>query len=100
MELILIRHTSVAVHRSVVCGSSDVDVARSFVEESAAAQERLTAIWREGPTAIVSSPAVRCRLLAERIGTVRRVDDRLREMGFGDWEMLSWSEVPRPELDA
>jgi alpha-ribazole phosphatase/probable phosphoglycerate mutase len=40
--------------------------------------------------AVVSSPLLRCRAFAEetatRLGIPLRVDDRLREVGFGAWE--------------
>lgn len=100
MELILMRHTSVAVDASLVYGRTDVDVASSFPAEAEAARARLSVIWPEGPTIIISSPAQRCQRLAQHLGTVDRVDERLWEMGFGAWELQRWDALPRDELDA
>lgn len=94
------RHTSVAVDSSLVYGRTDVDVASSFLTEAEAARARLSVIWPEGPTIIISSPAQRCQRLAQHLGTVDRVDERLWEMDFGAWELQRWDELPRAELDA
>jgi alpha-ribazole phosphatase len=55
-------------------------------------------------TALISSPARRCVALAEAvsatIGLPVRVDARLLELHFGDWEGLAWDAVPRAALDA
>ncbi len=48
-------------------------------------------------TQIVSSPLVRCRAfaetLAERHGLPVQFDDRLKEVGFGEWEGRSAAEI-------
>jgi alpha-ribazole phosphatase len=54
---------------------------------------------------IWTSPLSRCRLVAEALalawgGAAVRVDARLMEMSFGEWEGMRWDEVPRNELDA
>jgi alpha-ribazole phosphatase len=46
-----------------------------------------------------SSPARRCRVVAEAIGPVPRIDDRLLELDFGAWEEMAWNDVPRDLLD-
>ncbi|MEW6036640.1 MAG: alpha-ribazole phosphatase family protein [Pseudomonadota bacterium] len=48
-------------------------------------------------TGIATSPLLRCAEfageLAGRLGLELRVDERLSELGFGDWEGRPWSEV-------
>ena len=118
MDVYLIRHTEVAVGRSVAYGRSDVDLADNYDEQ----RERLTAHLPGEPSAIFSSPLTRCRRLAEdlasalaagsRIETapgqtevvdgnrlVVQFDDRLREFHFGDWEMIPWANIDRDALD-
>ena len=54
---------------------------------------------------IWTSPAQRCRVVAEALGLNRRVqcspvvDDRLQELDFGEWEGVAWDAVPRAALD-
>ena len=45
-----------------------------------------------------TSPARRCRAVAEAVGP-HRVDARLAELDFGAWEGRLWDEVPRTALD-
>ena len=59
---------------------------------------------------IASSPSLRCRRLAEALHAHAlanghapaplRIDERLRELDFGDWEGLRWDDIQRASLDA
>ncbi|PYD76828.1 hypothetical protein CFR71_00190 [Novacetimonas pomaceti] len=57
-----------------------------------------------GCEVIFSSPATRCRVVAQRIATALgleiRIDGRLHELDFGRWEGMLWRDVPRTVLDA
>ena len=50
-----------------------------------------------------SSPAPRCAqpaaLWAQACTVEHRIDERLYELAYGEWELLSWDDVPRSELD-
>lgn len=60
--------------------------------------------------ALACSPRLRCRALADALQAERlarglampppKVDDRLRELDFGEWEGLRWDAIPRASLDA
>ncbi|MDE2455376.1 MAG: histidine phosphatase family protein [Burkholderiales bacterium] len=56
------------------------------------------------PQRLVSSPALRCRGIAERLGRhwqrTCEIEPRLQEIDFGRWEGLAWERVPRHELEA
>ena len=96
MEMILIRHTSVAVSKSVCYGRSDVGLAGTF------GTERETLSGKLGlavPPVVYSSPASRCIRLAESISPAYLTDGRLHELDFGRWEMLPWTEIPESELN-
>lgn len=118
MDIYLIRHTEVAVGRSVAYGQTDVELADGYAEQ----RDRLLTHLPIEPAAIFSSPLSRCRRLAEdlalavtagsRIETapgqtavvdahppVVRFDDRLKEYFFGEWEMKPWADIGREQLD-
>ncbi len=99
MALTLVRHTRPAWDAGVCYGRTDIGVASSFPDDARAVIRRLTA-----PDRLVSSPLLRCRALAERIGAAFNLrpafDDRLQELDFGAWEGRRWKEIARAELDA
>lgn len=96
MDVILVRHTRVAVLAGICYGNTDVDVAESFVEEAERVRSRLAG--REFD-AVYSSPLQRCRKLAEYCGYPEAViDERLKEMNFGSWEGQRWDAIQDPVL--
>lgn len=94
MELILIRHTKVAVN-GVCYGFSDVELNDTFLQEK---EEVLTKV--DSSNAVVfSSPSTRCTKLASFIYSDYKTDDRIKELNFGDWEMKRWDDISDPEFD-
>lgn len=93
MPLYLIRHTRVATPAGLCYGQMDVPVAETFDTEAqqvrAVLPPRLPPVW--------SSPSQRCRLLAETLASSLRLDARLKELSFGDWEGRTWAELDSPE---
>ncbi|MCG8509371.1 MAG: alpha-ribazole phosphatase [Rhodospirillales bacterium] len=98
MPVILMRHTRPAAANGICYGRLDLDVSDDFEKTADAALAKLPAIDR-----IVSSPAKRCRKLAEHIGRSRavpmRIDEALAEMDFGEWEGRTWNEIGAERLD-
>ena len=97
MSAVLIRHTRIVPPPGVCFGRTDVPLAETFAAEAAAVRGRLP--WT--PSAVWTSPAQRCRALAEFLapGAVR-VDSRLQELDFGAWEGRPWEEFRGPESEA
>ncbi|WP_417069419.1 alpha-ribazole phosphatase family protein [Niveibacterium terrae] len=93
MELALIRHPPVAVAAGLCYGASDVALAASPDQDIA----RLKALLPES-FALWSSPLTRCRQLAEGLGEAR-LDQRLAEIDFGEWEMKSFDTIGRAALN-
>ena len=93
------RHTRPALDKSYCYGSLDIELADSFEVDAAEAMKRVPHVDR-----IVSSPLLRARRRAERVGASRglevKIDARVSEMDFSAWEGRPWSEIPRDELDA
>ena len=96
MPLVLIRHTRVDAPAGICYGRHEVPLAPSFDAEAGEVWSQLP--WP--PDVVWTSPSERCRKLAERLGGEVRVDDRLRELHFGEWEGRSWESFRGPESEA
>ena len=97
MQLYLIRHTRPALASSICYGQSDIDVADSFAADSLGLLTQLHAVNAD---AVFTSPALRCQRLADSLSPANwHSDHRLLELNFGAWELKSWDNIPRTELD-
>lgn len=97
MKLHLIRHTSLAVPSGVCYGQSDVDVAATFYDELAQLKRKLADTTFD---AVYASPLQRCSKLAHALDMAPiMLDERLKELHFGDWEMQAWDAIPREVFD-
>jgi alpha-ribazole phosphatase len=95
MRLFLIRHPPPAVAPGICYGATDLPLAEDPARYAAALRPLLP------PAApLFSSPLQRCRRLAEALHPAPIVDERLRELDFGDWEMQPWESLERSLLDA
>lgn len=91
MRITLIRHTSVDVPKGTCYGWSDVPVRSTFAEEAAITKGNLSG---NSFDVVYSSPLSRALLLAEYCGYAEpAIDDRLKEMNMGDWEMRRFDEI-------
>ena len=92
MDLYLIRHTRPQIEAGLCYGQLEVPLAPTCVSDCAAVAARLPSV-----AAVWTSPLSRCRALAEAIGTrvgvVPVADERLRELGFGEWEGRRWETL-------
>lgn len=99
--VLLVRHAPVMVPKGVCYGRQDVALRPGW--EGVAAG---LAVLAQGAVCRVlyTSPAARCqqmaRKLADTAGMELRVDARLAEMDFGEWEGQPWHEIDRSLLDA
>ncbi|WP_194721131.1 histidine phosphatase family protein [Noviherbaspirillum malthae] len=101
MRLFLLRHGKPDVASGLCYGSTDLAV--SGEEQERVIDTVLPLLPRDMP--IYASPLRRCRelavALAERLeAPMPVIDARLAEMHFGAWEMRSWDQIPRREVDA
>jgi alpha-ribazole phosphatase len=88
-EITLIRHTSVHVPAGMIYGQTDVKLNAGFDEEAIQILTQLKGKY----DAVYSSPLSRCKILAEKISSELILDDRLKELNFGDWEEKYWNEI-------
>ncbi len=92
--ILLVRHPPVDAGGRCY-GRLDLDPDPAAVTRLAAEILRLA----DRPWTVWTSPARRCRLVAEALGRPI-VDDRLQELDFGTWEGVPWDDIPRASLDA
>jgi len=93
MKLHLLRHTRPDVPEGICYGQSDVDVAGSFGQEL---EKVRGLIGQIDYTQVYCSPLQRCVKLARGIGigtAGMKLDERLMEMHFGNWEMKKWGDI-------
>ena len=92
MKLTIIRHTKVAVPAGICYGQTDVPIADSYSEEKEIIQKN---IEKRSFDQVYCSPLSRCRKLANDLFSRDsiQIDDRLKELNFGDWEMMKWDDI-------
>ena len=96
MKVTLIRHTKVDVPKGTCYGWSDVPVAKSFEEEAAVTKQNL--MKKQPFDAVFSSPLTRARKLAAYCGYPDpTLDNRLKEMNMGDWEMRLYDDIAKED---
>lgn len=95
----LIRHTRPDVATGVCYGQTDLPLAKTFIDELSVVQEKITL---SSDITVISSPLQRCQNLATALCAESevRLDNRLMEMDFGDWEMQEWSSIDEEKLAA
>ncbi|AWL04784.1 histidine phosphatase family protein [Massilia oculi] len=96
MRIYLVRHPRPEVPAGHCYGRSDLTASEADVERV------LTALANQGlPGAmpVYASPLARSAVLAQRLSPAPAFDVRLAEMDFGAWEMRSWDDIPRSEID-
>jgi alpha-ribazole phosphatase len=98
MALVLIRHTRVEDGEGRCYGALDLPLATTAGVDIAEVLGRVPVVG-----AVVSSPATRCRRLAEalaaRDGCALAFEPALRELDFGGWEGRRWDEIDRAQSD-
>ncbi|MDR4953684.1 alpha-ribazole phosphatase family protein [Chryseobacterium sp. ES2] len=93
MEIHLIRHTAVDNPENLCYGFAEMPLRKDFTEDFK------TLDIDKDYDVIISSPSQRCRLLADFFKLDYQIDERLREMNFGNWEMKKWTDIPEEEIN-
>lgn len=90
MKLYLVRHTRVDVPSGICYGQTDVPLADSFETEMESIRSRLSGIQFGH---IFCSPLSRCVKLGISLEYPLLLDDRLKELNFGEWEGQTWDKI-------
>ncbi|HEY4335730.1 MAG TPA: alpha-ribazole phosphatase family protein [Puia sp.] len=96
-DIYLIRHTTPAVAKGVCYGQTDLDITATFLEEA----EVIRQVLPPGIGTVHSSPLQRCARLASHLFPEHTISlqAELMEVHCGEWEMKSWDELPKEEID-
>ena len=99
MVIYVIRHSRPDIREDVCYGQSEVKLLQWHFERTIKRLQSQVLINRN--TTLYSSPSKRCVQLARALSKAPcriRVDHRLSELDFGDWEMKLWEDIDDTEL--
>jgi broad specificity phosphatase PhoE len=105
-RVLLVRHPPVPVRFRGLCyGASDIALDDEGLSAAAELAARVIAHLADTPPAtLVHSGLDRCAQVASRLAQAwsipARVDVRLRERDFGEWELQSWDDIHARTGDA
>jgi alpha-ribazole phosphatase len=94
VQVFLIRHPRPLIDAGICYGRCDIEA-----EDPLPVAARLKPLLPQG-TPVISSPLRRARQLAEALDPAPRIDARLTEIDFGEWESKPWNSIDRVALDA
>ena len=98
MKLFFLRHTSLNVDIDVFYGQTDLDVSDSFEEEVNLIQKKIKNFNIDtNSIKVYSSPLKRCIKLTNMLTKNYIIDERIKEMNLGDWEMKKMSSISKKE---
>ena len=98
MRLFFLRHTSLKVEIDVFYGQTDLDVSDNFEEEVVLIKKKILNFNIDTDSIkVYSSPLKRCIKLTERLTENYVIDERIKEMNLGDWEMKKMTSIPEKQ---
>ena len=98
MKLFFLRHTSLNVEIDVFYGQTDLDVSDRFEEEVKLIKKKIKNFNIDTKyIKVYSSPLKRCIKLTNKLTKNYIVDERIKEMNLGDWEMKKMSSISKKE---
>ena len=98
MKLFFLRHTSLNVEIDVFYGQTDLDVSDRFEEEVKLIQKKIKNFNIDtNSIKVYTSPLRRCIKLTNKLTENYIVDERIKEMNLGDWEMKKMSSISKKE---
>ena len=98
MKLFFLRHTSLNVDIDVFYGQTDLDVSDRFEQEVKLIQKKIKNFNIDtNSIKVYSSPLKRCIKLTNKLTENFIVDERIKEMNLGDWEMKKMSSISKKD---
>ena len=100
MKIYFLRHTSLDVTPDIFYGQTDLDVSENFESELKIIKKKISKYEIDfKKIKFYSSPLKRCLKLAKSISKDIKLDQRLKELHLGDWEMKSRESIPKNMIE-
>lgn len=96
MDIYLVRHTTPKIEQGICYGQSDLELADDFPR---AFKNIVVQLPNTKNFKVISSPLKRCTTLANQLSNRILLDDRLKELNFGDWELKAWNDIPEADIN-
>jgi len=98
MEVYLIRHPEVVCGSRICYGQSDVEVSEEAINYSLKKIRDIIPDYTG--LKYYASDLKRCKSVTDRIPGIKvNFSKQIREMDFGEWEMIPWDEIPAEPLN-
>ena len=94
MVIYLVRHTETVAPKGICYGQADVNIKEPYLDIFQEIKKQLPS-----DAVVYSSPLLRCKKMAEFFSENIIFDNRLKEMNFGNWELLAWNDIPLEEIN-
>lgn len=95
MEIYLVRHTTPDIEKGICYGQSDIGLTKDCEKEF---KNIIRQLPEHSSFKVYSSPLKRCISLANLLSEEVIADEKLMELNFGNWELLSWDDIPQHEI--
>lgn len=96
MQVYLIRHTTPKIEKGICYGQSDIPIRTdSFKNDVDIIKSKIGSSLQH----VFSSPLHRCLELSKQLHAHVTIDNRLKELHFGNWELTQWNNIPPNELN-
>ncbi|TAF44214.1 MAG: alpha-ribazole phosphatase [Sphingobacteriales bacterium] len=100
MDIFLIRHTAVYNPGKLCYGHAEIPLEENFTHNFNSLEEKLGNALKTDAF-FYSSPLRRCIKLASFLSKDNFVmDDKIKELNFGNWELQAWNSINSKQLDA
>jgi alpha-ribazole phosphatase len=99
MNIYLIRHSAVYNPNKLCYGQSEIPLEENFTQDFDWIENELDSILKHN-TLFYSSPLRRCTKMATYISKENyQIDNRIKELDFGDWELIAWDKINTKDLN-
>ena len=99
MDIYLVRHSAVYNPNKLCYGQSEIPLEENFTQDFDWLEEELTDVLKTN-SIFDGSALWRCTKMAAYLSKDNYIiDDRIKELNFGDWELMAWDNIDNKDLN-